>query len=77
MTGPHIVDAQAAAELFNIPAAQVHKWKHRKQLTEVDSIPGRSRNKRVPLFDVDEIRPLVAQYKARVAARADTPEAPS
>lgn len=77
MTGRHTVDAQAAAELFNIPAARIHEWKNRKRITEVDSIPGRSSTRRVPLYDVDELRPLVAEYKARLAARADTPERPT
>lgn len=60
---------QAAAEL-GIPALAIRTWKHRGKVIPGDFIRGSARGGLVPLYHLDDLRPLAEAYLAR---RADTP----
>lgn len=76
-TGRRLYDTQHAAQELGIPPGLIHKWKHKKLITEADSIPGTSRSGLVPLYDLEDLRPLADAYKARREARATRRNAPS
>lgn len=60
--------AEAAAEL-GVPAHAIAVWRNRKKIIEADSIPGPGRRGRVPLWDLEDLRPLAEAYHRRVATR--------
>lgn len=72
-TVERLVDSKEAAEALGVPASQIYKWKTRHQVTEADSIPGRGRSGRIPLYRLADLQPLAEEYKTRRATRRDGP----
>jgi hypothetical protein len=68
-----LVDSKEAAEALGVPAAQIYVWKSRHQVTEADSIRGRGRAGRIPLYRLADLEPLAEEYRARRATRRDGP----
>lgn len=61
-----------AAELLGIPAAAIADMKHHGRVVPADVIRGRGRGGQVPLYDIEELRPLAQEYLERVARHADS-----
>lgn len=59
----------AAAEL-GVPESAIWKWRHRGQVEPRDWIAGRGGHGTVPLYDLEDLRPLAEARHARAAARA-------
>lgn len=68
MTDRTVTTEDAAAEL-DVPPDLISKWKHRGDVVPAGYIPGRARGGLVPLYRLDELRPLAARYHARHTAR--------
>lgn len=68
-TPERLVDSKEAAEALGVPASIIYMWKSRHQVTEADSIPGRGRSGRTPLYRLADLEPLADEYKARRATR--------
>lgn len=60
----------AAAEL-NVKSGTIRSWKSLGKVTPRDWIPGRGRGGVVPLYSLEDLRPLAARYAPR--EKADTP----
>jgi phage terminase Nu1 subunit (DNA packaging protein) len=58
------VTTDQAAELLDVPADLISKWKHRGKVTPVGMLQGRGRGGRVPVYRLDELRPLADRYHA-------------
>lgn len=59
-----LVSTTEAAALLDVPADLIAKWKHRGRVVQRDSIPGPGRGGQVPLYRLDELRPLAERYHA-------------
>lgn len=59
-----VTTSEAAAEL-DVPPGLIAKWKHRELATPAGLIPGPGRGGQVPLWRLDELRPLAERYHAR------------
>lgn len=62
----HVTTDQAAA-LLEVPASVISKWRHRGKIVPVGMLAGRGRGGQVPLYRLDELRPLAEAYRARHA----------
>lgn len=71
MTEPQLYDTEEAARLLGVDSSLIRKWKHRGQVTPRNSIAGRGRGGVVPLYALEDLRPLVTSYRTR--QKADTP----
>lgn len=60
-----LLDTEAAAEALGVPASAIHTWKHRHLVTPAGMVPGRGRGGLVPLWKLDDLRPLAEAYKPR------------
>jgi hypothetical protein len=68
VTGPRrTVSPDQAAELLGVPKATIATWKHARRVTPRDWIRGRGR--RVPLYDLEDLRPLAEAYLERLERR--------
>lgn len=65
MTPRHLVDTQQAAALLEVPAARISAWKHRGLITPARMLIGRGRGGKVPVYYLDELRPLADGYHRR------------
>lgn len=70
-----LVSADQGAELLGVPASTIRKWKERGRVIQAGSIPGRGRSGEVPLYRLDELRPLAADYRRRKCPLAELIEA--
>ncbi len=66
----HVTTTQAA-EILGIPAALISKWKHRGKVMPVGMLHGQGRGGQAPLYRLDELQPLAAQYLATRRTEAD------
>lgn len=57
---------QAAAAL-GVPAARIAEWKNRGRVVPVGYVPGRGPD--APLYRLDELQPLVDEWRRRTATR--------
>lgn len=64
----YLTTAQAAAQL-GVPEAAIRNWKTRKRIVPADVIRGSGRGGLVPLWDLEELRPLAVRYLAIVSTR--------
>jgi hypothetical protein len=64
-----LVDATRAAELLGVPRGRIYAWKNSGDVTPAGLVPGTSRSGMVPMFKLDELRPLAERYHAGVARR--------
>lgn len=60
-----LVDTTEAARLLDVPRARIAEWKARGRIVPADSIPGPGASGRVPLYRLEELRPLVEAWRAR------------
>jgi hypothetical protein len=67
-----VTTAQAAA-LLDVPAGRIARWKYDGKIVPVGMLHGRGRGGQVPLYRLDELRPLADAYHAR-HARGDGDE---
>lgn len=63
MTRIGLTAGEAGAQL-GVPAGTINLWKHRKRIAPIGSIRGRGRP--VPLYDVEDLRPLAEAYLRRL-----------
>lgn len=56
-----------AAEKLGVPRAAIDMWRHRGHVVPVGLISGRGRP--TPLYYIEELEPLAAAYRERVARR--------
>lgn len=54
-----------AAEVLDVPAAVIRKWAHRGQVAVAGYVHAAAPGGRIPLYYLDELRPLAAKYHAR------------
>lgn len=64
--------AEAALKL-GVPAQAIYEWKARGRAYPVDSMRGPGRNGQVPLWDLEDLRPLARKYRRTLARRAERP----
>lgn len=64
---PDLVTTEQAAFLLVVPPGVIAKWKHRGRITPVGLLRGRGvrGGQGVPLYRLEELRPLAAAYHAR------------
>jgi hypothetical protein len=72
-TGRRLYDTAAAAAALDVPAQRIYEWHSRHLVTEADSVPGRGRSGRAPLYDLEDLKPLAEAYHQRAATRRDGP----
>lgn len=60
-----------AAHELGISEDLIAKWRHRGRITPVQFITGRGRGGLVPLYDLDQLRPLAEQHHRRRRTRKD------
>jgi hypothetical protein len=65
------LDARGAAAALGVPVTAVYDWKHRGRAAPVGYLQGVGRGGKVPLYLLDELRPLAIEYHQRRARRAD------
>lgn len=58
------VTTSEAAELLDVPADLIAKWKHRGKVVPVGMLAGQGRGGQAPLYRLDELRPLADRYHA-------------
>jgi hypothetical protein len=58
------VTTREAAVLLDIPETVIAQWKHRGRVTPAGLLRGQGRGGLAPLYRLDELRPLAAQYHA-------------
>lgn len=71
--GRQLYDTTTAAALLEVPAQRIYEWHHDRKVTEADTIPGRGRSGRAPLWDLEDLRPLAEAYHRRTAPRRRGP----
>lgn len=59
-----------AAAVLGVPRAAIKDWKRRGKVRPVDAIAGRGRGGVVPLYDLEELRPLATAYHERTRRHA-------
>jgi len=69
MTERRLYDTRSAARELGVPPHAIAVWRNRRKVTEADSIPGPGRSGRVPLWDLEDLRPLAEAYHRYVATR--------
>jgi len=60
-----LLDTQQAAEALGIPADIIYVWKTRGLVMPSDFIRGRGRGGWVPMYQLEDLRPLAEKYLAR------------
>lgn len=66
MTHHDIVTGREAADLLGVPRKRVAVWIQHERVKPFGLIPGRSRGGHgVPVFNLDDFRPLADAYHAR------------
>lgn len=70
MTARRLVETQLAAKLLGIDEDLIAKWKHRRKVTPARILRGRGRGGQVPLYDLEDLRPLAEAYKRKQARKA-------
>lgn len=71
----HVTTREAAA-LLDVPADLISKWKYRGRVAPVGMLKGPGRGGHVPVYRLDELRPLAARYHAeRRRSSGQTPSA--
>lgn len=56
---------EQAAQVLDVPQGAIARWKHRELVQPRQFITGRGRGGLVPLYDVEDLRPLAGAYHAR------------
>lgn len=64
-----LVTTEQAALILGVKAGTIAKWKHRHKVTPAGILHGRGRGGGVPLYHLEELRPLAQQYHRRLATR--------
>lgn len=59
----HVTTAQAAA-LLDVSPTLIAQWKSRGRVTPIDFIRGQGRGGQVPIYRLEELRPLAERYHA-------------
>lgn len=67
MTVDRDVTAEEAAALLDVPRARIDEWKHRGRIVPSGYVRGRGPD--APLYRLEELRPLVEQWRRRTATR--------
>lgn len=66
MTGRRVTYGEASQEL-GVPEQVLRSWKLRKRVTPVELLRGPGRAGLVPVFDLEDLRPLATAYHQRLA----------
>lgn len=61
------VTTEQAAAILDVPADRIARWKYDGKVVPVGMLRGRGRGGQVPLYRLDELRPLADAYHARHA----------
>ena len=72
MTERRMVTTGEGARLLDVPADWISKQRHRRKITPVSLLRGRGRGGAPPVYWLDELEELAADYHAR--RRGDTPK---
>lgn len=59
------VDTAEAAELLGVPASVIRSWHARERVTPVAYRRGRGRGGKAPLWLLEDLEPLAAEYQPR------------
>lgn len=65
MTSDGLVDTGQAAELLDVPADLISKWRTRGLVIPADVIPGPGRRGEVPLYRLEDLQGLAERYHRR------------
>ncbi|HWJ09061.1 MAG TPA: hypothetical protein VNS46_06760 [Nocardioides sp.] len=66
----HVTTAEAA-DLLDVPADRIARWKYDGKIVPVGILRGRGRGGQVPIYRLEELRPLAERYHATRRQRAD------
>lgn len=58
------VTTEQAAELLDVPAVVISMWKYRGKITPIGVLHGRGRRGQVPIYRLEELKPLAERYHA-------------
>lgn len=64
------LDAQRAAAELGVPVTAIYDWKHRGRVYPAGYVRGVGRGGRVPVYRLEELRPLAERYLERNPRRA-------
>lgn len=67
MTEPDAFTTEQAAAILDVPASLIALWKHRKRIMPCGYAAGRGPV--APLYHLEELRPLVDEWRRRTATR--------
>lgn len=57
--------ADEAAELLGVPVSVIWSWRTRQRVTPIELIRGKGRAGLVPVYDLEDLRPLAEAYRPR------------